>query len=774
MIKKGKVAKDIPMKHVTMPVTQLSPRLLRLGDITPIILLVLSSRAETLGMLPFGIAFFAAVSDKSIAYLTIPAICAGIISVAGAAVIPKYMLALLLFMIATRLYRKENELMRSLLCGASLALGGGIMLLVNCNGLYDIFLLLTESLIAALMYLVFGKAKHVSEGISTRGRLSPEEYISTAIAAGVMISGFSGIDAGPVQITGVLSVYTLLFAALNTSVAIAGSAGLCIGFITSMSSPAALVMPGVFGLSAVFACFLSGYKKYGCALGFISGAAISLIYAKNTFDLPLGVYDILIGTALFVITPRMIHEYFRSFFTGSVQIESVSPELRMRDYLSMRLRRTADAFGSLYESFIAVSDGRLKKYSDDIGSILDDTTDRICSGCNMRGKCWQTDFRRTYKNVLELIGIIEAEGVLTAENTPPNFCERCVRTDEFINGINHVYELYRREVLRRSDAVVTRNLISSQYRELNRLFADMSDDIGLGFMFLEDEEEQIVNELDKLGITPYEVSAVENARGSREIYLRLPPAAKHAAVEGAISAALGHTVSFERTESGLSKYVSRPGYVFDSAVLQLPQAGSKTNGDSVTVFGDGRGRFYAIAADGMGSGNEAQYESASALRLLTSFLKAGFGVNTALGILNSSMCLNMDNESYSTIDLLSVDLYTGRAELYKIGSAETLVYNGIETKTLSSVSAPAGIIESIHPDKKVLELKEGDVILMMTDGITEAGYARSKTDWIRSIMIKPHEDMSQLAKEVMDTALRKSRSIAKDDMSVIALRLMSV
>ena len=762
------------MKYIKTPVSRLSLRLPRLTDILPVLMLLLASRAETLGMLPFGIAFFAAITDKTILYLTMPAACIGIMSAAGTTALPKYVLAMLIFMIASRLYRKENVFFRATLCGAALALGGGIMLLTGYNGLYDLFMLITESLIAALMYLVFKKSKNVSGDFTSRSRMAPEEYISAAVAAGVILSGFSGLVAGPISVTGMLSVYTLLLTALNSTVAIAGSTGLCIGFITSMSSPAALVMPGIFGISSVFACFLNGYKKYGCALGFISGAAVSLIYAQNLSVLPFRISDAISGAALFVLTPRVIHEYFRSFFCSSVQIESVSPQARMRNYLAMRLNRASEAFASLYESFTAVSDGRLKKYTDDIGMILDETCDRVCTGCKMRGKCWQTDFRRTYKNILELIGMIESEGILTRAGVPEHFCERCIRTDEFINEINHVYELYKRDVLRRSDAVVTRSLISSQYKELGGLFSDMAKDIDMGFMFLEDEEEKIVTELDKLGITPYVVSAVENNDSSCEVYLRLPPAAKHTAVEGAIAAALGHNVSYDKTENGLSLYVSRPGYVFDSAVLQLPQAGSKVNGDSVTVFSDGRGRFYAIAADGMGSGSEAQYESASALRLLTCFLKAGFGVRTALGILNSSMCLNMDNESYSTVDLLSVDLYTGKAELYKIGSAETLIYNGTETKTFASVSAPAGIIESIRPDRKVLELKEGDVILMMTDGITEAGYARSKTDWIRSIIIKPHEDMSQLAKEVMDTALRKSRSIAKDDMSVIALRLMAL
>ena len=208
-------------------------------------------------------------------------------------------------------------------------------------------------------------------------------------------------------------------------------------------------------------------------------------------------------------------------------------------------------------------------------------------------------------------------------------------------------------------------------------------------------------------------------------------------------------------------------------MLQLSRDGFGVNGDSVAMFTVGNSKFYCIVADGMGSGSEAQYESAAVCRLLTSFLKAGFGVKTALGILNSSMCLNMEKEMYSTIDLLSVDLYTAEAQLYKIGSAQTLVLNGGEIKTVTSSSVPVGILSDIRLDKKTVTLKEGDIILMMSDGITESGCSSSKTEWIKKIMVKPFENMEDLSKEIMDTAVEKNNGTARDDMSVVALRLMS-
>lgn len=755
------------MNEIKAQAARLPLRLPRLNDVTPSAALFLAARASTIGMLPFGIAFFAAVSDKSTAYLGVAAVCLGIISTAGLAAVPKYLIALILYWLFLKLYKSNKTHTYAAACGGALFIGGAAMLPVHFNGIYDLFFLTTESIITALMYIVFKKSGIMSGGMSG----TAEEYVSTAVAVSVVISGTNGIGLGPLHLCQILSAYILLITALNASVSAAGCAGLCIGFMSSMSSSASLVMMGIYGMSAVFAAFLNSYKKAGCAIGFICGCAVTFIYAKNIFDIPVNFFDVLASVLLFIITPGVVHQYFHNFFEKASRIETVNPELRMKEYLSMRLNKTGEAFGSLYESFVAVSEGRLKKYSDDIGIILDETTDRVCRGCNMCGKCWQTDFRRTYKNVLELIGIIEAQGRLTRDNLPPHFCERCIRTDEFIYEINHVYELFRREVLRRSDAVTTRNLISRQYKELDILLSGMAETIDEGFAFLEPEEEKIVAELDKHDITPYEVSVIENAAGGCEVYLRLPPIIKHTTVEGIISAVLERPISFEKTEHGISKYRSRPRLDVETAVLQLPQDGCSVNGDSLTILRE-NGQLYAILADGMGSGTDAKYESASTLRLLTGFLKAGFSVSTSLGMLNSSMCLNMNNDMYSTVDLLAVNLYTGEAELYKIGSAETVINTGDEVRAISSVSAPIGILSDIKFDKKKLKLREGDIVLMMTDGITEAGYAASRTDWIKNIIIRPFDDMEKLTHEVMDTALSKSRNLAKDDMSIIAIRFI--
>lgn len=761
------------MKEITAIQQKAPLRIPSLGDVAPTILLVLASRANALGMYPFAAAFFAAVYDKRIGYIGIIAASAAIAVTAGYSALPKYLIIFTAYWLFTKIFRKKSTVLSSLAVGIATLMGGGVMLLGSYSGAYEVFLLVTEGLTSAMMYVIFERARAVTEDFHRRRGMSSEDYVSVAVTAGVMLAGFCGIGKGGISLTHILAAYILLFAALNSTIAAAACTGLCIGFMSSMSSSDAVIMMGIYGFGTLFAAFMSNGKKPGCFIGYISAMSVMLIYAGNEYDISVSVVNAAIAGIMFFLTPKPLNEYMRSLFTKSMQVEAVSPVRRMREYLSMRLNKTADAFASLHECFFSMSEGRLKKYSDEIGIILDETAERVCNDCKMCGKCWQGDFRRTYKNMLELIGTIEHDGVLKAENIPDKFCEHCLRSDEFINEISHAYELHKRDVLRRSDAVMTRNLISMQYNELSKLFHGMSGAIEEGFEFREEEEEKIVNELDKAGIVPYEISVVEGSSGVCEVYLRLAPTISHELTAGIISSVLKRTVEYEKTENGLSKYVSGAVYTVESSVLQLPREGFGVSGDSVTVFTVDERKLYCIIADGMGSGGEAKYESTAACRLLTSFLKSGIGIKTALGILNSSMCLNMENEMYSTIDLLCVDLYSGEAQMYKIGSASTLVLNGGEIRNIASSSVPIGILSDIRLDKKTVALKEGDIILMMSDGITEAGCSVSKNEWIRKIMVKPFESMEELAREVMDTALEKNNGIARDDMSVAAMRIMS-
>ena len=105
------------------------------------------------------------------------------------------------------------------------------MLLINYKGMFDVFFIITESITAALMYIIFSKASSVTEDFHRRRGMSSEDYLCMTITAGVVLSGLFGIGFKGIGVTQILVSYLLLHTALNSSVATAACTGICLGFI---------------------------------------------------------------------------------------------------------------------------------------------------------------------------------------------------------------------------------------------------------------------------------------------------------------------------------------------------------------------------------------------------------------------------------------------------------------------------------------------------------------------------------------------------------------
>lgn len=745
-----------------------------LRDIGMSLLLLLASRASVLGMFPFGIAFFAACFDKSIAYLGITAMAIALLTSLGSTALMKYIIAALIFWIYTRFRTKDNHIIDATVCGASVIAGGLTFLIYGFVGFYDILMLFIEALTAALMYIVFKKSYTLMRNRKNRTHAAQDELISLALTIGVIITGLSGITLPfGISLSNIVSVYAVMCIALHTSLAAAGSGGLCIGFMSAMSSPMAVVTMGIYGISALCGNLLKAFGRFGVAIGFLGGSAVALLYAGNTFTLPVTIIETAIGALLFILTPNRAHNIINAVFAHSIRIEPLLSDVRIKQYLAMQLEKTAGAFKSLEECFENASEKRLKAYNKDVASLFDEVADRVCEGCPNASKCWQSDFTRTYRSIMLLLDTIETRGILTLTSVPVAFREKCLRCELFVVEFNHVYELYKKNLVHMGEAVTGRDLVARQYRETAQLLEDMSEEITAGFAFREDCEEDIVSELDKIGITVFEISVIESGHGRMEVYLDANKSTETGKIEGVLESILCAPMMLEGVEAGgLMHFTSRAKYTAEVAVRQISRDFSEVSGDSIDSFTTDDYKQYIVISDGMGSGKRAMTESHITLKLIREFLQSGFNVKTAIDMINSALCLRLDYECFSTVDLLCIDLMTGVSEFYKIGGAESIVLHGSNVETVFSVSLPVGMMSEIKVQSQTKRLQDGDTVIMMTDGISEAGFGTVRTDWLKKEIQMPRDTMDELAQAVIETAVKKSREAVVDDMTVAAIRLI--
>ena len=64
--------------------------------------------------------------------------------------------------------------------------------------------------------------------------------------------------------------------------------------------------------------------------------------------------------------------------------------------------------------------------------------------------------------------------------------------------------------------------------------------------------------------------------------------------------------------------------------------------------------------------------------------------------------------------------------------------------------------------------------MMMSDGISEAGYGAVRTEWLKKQIRTPYETMDDMAQDILDTAIKKAHNAVTDDMTVAAVRLQEV
>ena len=127
------------------------------------------------------------------------------------------------------------------------------------------------------------------------------------------------------------------------------------------------------------------------------------------------------------------------------------------------------------------------------------------------------------------------------------------------------------------------------------------------------------------------------------------------------------------------------------------------------------------------------------------------------------MLFKSPDESLATVDIASIDLYTGATELYKAGAAPTIIRRSGKTGKAESTSLPAGILREIGFDKASVKCKAGDIVVMMSDGATGCG-----TDWIRA-EIEAWQDGSaqELAERLCECAKRRRNDNHEDDITVL-------
>lgn len=218
---------------------------------------------------------------------------------------------------------------------------------------------------------------------------------------------------------------------------------------------------------------------------------------------------------------------------------------------------------------------------------------------------------------------------------------------------------------------------------------------------------------------------------------------------------------------------SAKAYVIETGVAHAAKGGGLVSGDSYSTIELGVGKHAVAISDGMGNGERAHYESNETLELLKKILQSGIEEKVAIKSVNSILSLRTTDEIFSTLDLAVIDLQDASAKFLKIGSTPSYIKRGDKISKIQASNLPMGIIEDFEVEVVDEQLKAGDLLIMMSDGIFEGPKHVENYDmWMkRKINEIQTKDPQEVADLIMEEVIRTRSGQIEDDMTVVVTKI---
>lgn len=342
--------------------------------------------------------------------------------------------------------------------------------------------------------------------------------------------------------------------------------------------------------------------------------------------------------------------------------------------------------------------------------------------------------------------------------------------------INKNYSRFMARQAAEINALQIKEIAQENFKTTSDILCEMAEEFTRYEIFDIDAAERVSDIMRDNGINPVEiccrVDKYDRMTIEAEIEREREKRINRAAFAKEISSACGRVFSPPCVSTIDDKcrlqMCQKPFFDVKRGFSQYNANGGTFCGDSAAVFYDGNGRLIAIISDGMGTGGRAAVDGAMTAAMAESLLKAGIGVDSTLQTVNSALMAKSGDESLATLDLVIIDLFTGKTDFKKAGAAGTIVKRTRRTEYIEMSSMPAGIMPSISFAETERDLTAGDKIIMVSDGIVASGY-----EWLVDFVQNSDKEIepNALAEQIIQRAEKQRSDGHEDDMSVLVLEI---
>ncbi len=654
----------------------------------------------------------------------------------------------------------------SILSLCPLLVTGFTVALVNNSLSATTAMYVAEAFLAAGCAYFFSRTAVLLTEKRKRGVFDNIDIACMAISFGVVTLSFTQVEIMGVSIGRVLLILLVLVCANNGGIAGGAIVGIASGVISGLSTAGLSYLSGAYGLGGLMAGVFSNLGKLATAIAFIVAHGVASLQIGEGVQVVNGTIEVAVATIMYMLIPK--NEWITRVF--SLKRDNLAGN-SIRSNVILRLNHASLALSNVSNCVEEISQKLEKSFKPNINQVYNSAAGEICAACAMRALCWKNNKEATVKAFSGLNSVLRAKSKIESSDFGQEFLDTCSRSGEMREAVNKHYRNFVAQQFAALRAAQVRDIAGEQFLTTSTMLSDLSKEFSHYEQFDEDAAQKVAVILKKHGIFPMEICCRVDKMDRMTV---------EAEIERDINAKLNKSQFAREVSSACGRIFSLPSVSFadNTCKLQMCQrpelevdtgmdqsSAGKLCGDSVIGFYDGQGNYIAIVSDGMGTGGMAAVDGTMASSMMESLIKAGLGYNTSLKMVNSALMAKSQNETLATVDIASIDLFTGKCEIRKAGATMSVIKKGKKVEKIEANSLPVGIMKEVEFKREKVNLKIGDMVVMLSDGVTSTG-----TDWILEMVADfCEDDPNLLARRIVSHAKGMRNDGKSDDISAFVI-----
>ena len=575
---------------------------------------------------------------------------------------------------------------------------------------------------------------------------------------------------------------------LAPGLVLASAAGLCAAIggtleqtaVLSIALAAAITASGptlayaalAVALGSLAASCLCPGERGRCAGVFAAGCTAGALAAPDAVSvLPLAVSAGVGVVAALAVPGSVLHKIFPPP-APPVQTQGLGGAAR-------KLSAVADTLSDIADTVNAVCQRQLPPKGETFDFVVEQVARTTCQSCTRRSRCWVRGYATAMDGLQHLKPVLESKGRVEVQDLPGQLSV-CIHPADLCTAANHGYRLWRSRRQTRARASMLRTALTEQYSALAGALAQLAAKLGQAGLPDPRREAKLAQLFAELGLDALECSVTADLAGRLTASVTI---CRTHFTQEEISGLVEEVSRLCRRDMDLPEithcrtvtmltFGEKPLFTAEFGAAGHAAAGQSVSGDALDQFCDTSGRAQMLLCDGMGTGRAAAVDGQMAAKLTAQLLRAGFAAESAARLVNVALGLKgAEQEAGATLDLLTVDLYTGRAGLFKAGAAPSFLVRGGVPRMLDGASLPMGMLDSLVGRSTTFALDAGDWVVLVSDGALADG-----ADWLMQqlqLCARLGHTPKQAAETVADAAARRAGD-KRDDITVAVLAVGKV